>query len=669
MSSADTAPHDVGLTPNKPFEDALQAWTEIDLPGLQNRLDKQGIELRTEQKQSLSNRKELAKQTKDFKKLDDATKLTELKPLLKLYQNEIDALANKQKRAENFFFGFYRIIAEAPDPKPLLQLSIDSVAKQQENAKLRDEIVRLKEDLAKKADYDMLKQRLLRNEQNTTELIASKVKAREQELKAIYEEKETNWANAEKQHQSQVAAYKASIEELKTSKEITELQLSNTHNTQLNDGQSSSATIVVELNLLTREVENWKKRVFDLEKRNETLRQELSASQSESSRVALEDEYSQKLASLESENVLLLADLKQRKEKLTALQAEHEAEALAASRELQRTLQELKNLKERLDETSDYDEIKRELALMRQIEFGDQVEQSDDSQLDSLLVTRNKALTKELAEYRSVHESMTSQIADLEAKMNETNQKLENANGLITKLEADLSSVRDNGMMFADNASLISGMTRGTRGRSGLISGIQNFDDSSILPIITQQRDRFREKNKALEEDAKRLVQTISELKRKNKQLQKDNEDLYERTRYMAALKTNQFAESAAQSQSRRAFTPRSNARDLENPYHAKYESKLHPIEQFRQREQERVNSRLSPLERLFIFVTRSILATRATRMLFLTYCVFLHCVVMFTTVYSVNMSTRMIPEVGLNHSTGGIADASGGRLVENAVI
>ena len=57
----------------------------------------------------------------------------------------------------------------------------------------------------------------------------------------------------------------------------------------------------------------------------------------------------------------------------------------------------------------------------------------------------------------------------------------------------------------------------------------------------------------------------------------------------------------------------------------------------------------------MFIFVTRSILATRLTRMLFLVYCVFLHCLVMFTTIHSMSMSTSMIPEVGLNESTGGV--------------
>lgn len=103
-------------------------------------------------------------------------------------------------------------------------------------------------------------------------------------------------------------------------------------------------------------------------------------------------------------------------------------------------------------------------------------------------------------------------------------------------------------------------------------------------------------------------------------------------------------------------MNPRPNTDIESNPYQQSYESKLHPIEQFRMREQERINSRLSPLERLFISITRAVLATRTTRMLFLAYCLGLHIVVMFVTIYAMNLLTTLIPEVGKNTSTGGIA-------------
>lgn len=642
------------------FENALQTWAEIDLSSLQRKLDEQGIELKSEQKLLLASRKELASKTKEFKKLDNEKKLAEFNPLLKQYQNEIDNLTSKQKKAESFFFGFYRLIAEAPDPKPLLELSLDAIMEMNETAELKKEVARLSNELSRKADYDILKQRLLDGEQKSAELLGSKLKAKEEEFQALIEEKESNWQSVQKQHESQIAGYKATIEELRTSMEVTELQLSS-QNKQLGPSSNSLVSILAELDLVTREVESWKKRVYELEKRNEDLRRELSVSQADSEKTSMQQEHAKKIAEIEGENAVLVANLNQLRGKLDSTNKEHDTQIQSLTRELHQSTQEIKHLKEKLSRTSDYDELKHELHLLRQIEFGEQEEDAgsehEAGNFDALLIQHNKSLTKELAELRSQHESLTSKISSLEAELTRASLEYNKMKELNAKMENDLANFQDAyGSNFNDSASMMSGMTRMTRpvpGR-GSTTSLNTVDENSILPIITGQRDRFRDRNKELEDEVRKQANLVNELKRKNKMLQTDNEELYEKTRYMALIKDK--GTTAPANSNRRTLIPKANSSDLEsNPYRASYESKLHPIEQFRKQEQERVSSRLSPFERMFIFVTRSILATRLTRMLFLVYCVFLHCLVMFTTIHSMSMSTSMIPEVGLNESTGGV--------------
>lgn len=642
------------------FENALQTWAEIDLSSLQRKLDEQGIELKSEQKLLLASRKELASKTKEFKKLDNEKKLAEFNPLLKQYQNEIDNLTSKQKKAESFFFGFYRLIAEAPDPKPLLELSLDAIMEMNETAELKKEVARLSDELSRKADYDILKQRLLDGEQKSAELLGSKLKAKEEEFQALIEEKESNWQSVQKQHESQIAGYKATIEELRTSMEVTELQLSS-QNKQLGPSSNSLVSILAELDLVTREVESWKKRVYELEKRNEDLRRELSVSQADSEKTSMQQEHAKKIAEIEGENAVLVANLNQLRGKLDSTNKEHDTQIQSLTRELHQSTQEIKHLKEKLSRTSDYDELKHELHLLRQIEFGEQEEDAgsehEAGNFDALLIQHNKSLTKELAELRSQHESLTSKISSLEAELTRASLEYNKMKELNAKMENDLANFQDAyGSNFNDSASMMSGMTRMTRpvpGR-GSTTSLNTVDENSILPIITGQRDRFRDRNKELEDEVRKQANLVNELKRKNKMLQTDNEELYEKTRYMALIKDK--GTMAPANSNRRTLIPKANSSDLEsNPYRASYESKLHPIEQFRKQEQERVSSRLSPFERMFIFVTRSILATRLTRMLFLVYCVFLHCLVMFTTIHSMSMSTSMIPEVGLNESTGGV--------------
>lgn len=640
------------------YENVLQAWTELDLPALQKKLDDQGLELKQDQKLSLTTRKELAQKTRDFKKLEDAQKLELFNLLLKLYQNQIDEMASKNKKAESYFFGFYRFMAEAPDPRPLLELSLDAVMELTEAETLRTQVADLTNELAKKADYDVLKQRLLRNEQKAAELMASKLKAQEDEFRALIDEKEKNWQNIKEHHDSQIESYKSTVNELKTSQEVATLQLSS-HNSQIEDGQAS-AGVLAEIGLLTRESETWKKRVFDLERRNEALRRELSTAQAGSDIDSMKEDYEKKLAEMESENVLLMANLKQVRKNADASVMDHESKLQSISRELLQAAKEIKSLKLKLESTSDYDDIKSELQMLRQIEFGEGTitgDQPDDS-IDSLMEKRNRELTNTLAEYRAEHETLIETNTRLQTDLQSSIAEIERLKTLSVKLEADLASVQDasNGG-FNDTASLVSNMTRLTRTSQ---FGAPGIDEASILPIITKQRDRFREKNKELEEDLRKHFNMISDLKRKNKQLQTDNEELYEKTRYMAAIKTNESA-----SQRNKTFQPKANIQDLENPYQTRYESKLHPIEQFRLQEQERVNSRLSPLERLFIFLTRSVLATRATRMIFLAYCLLLHIVVMYTTIHSAHLQTLLIPEVGMRQSTGGNTGSAPGALAK----
>lgn len=631
-----------GNKPSNVFSAALDFWTRIDLPNVQKQLDAQGLEIKEDQKESLTNRKNLASKTKEFRKLPDDSKLQQLKSILKLYQNEIDSLTNKQKKIESYFFNFYRAIVEAPDPKPLLELSLDSVISTGEAEELKQEIDDLNQQLSKKADYDQLKERLLRTEQNSAQLLTSKLKAKEEEFNALIEEKTKNWEQKEQSLNKQLKEYKIKIEELRTSNEVTELQLSSQNS---NSFTNDNPSILAELEIVSRDAEYSKQRILEVEKRNEDLVREISGLKN-SEIENVKEEFTKKVLQLEGENSLLIAELDQARKQVKNLISDSTNKVNNLSNETAILSNEIKGLKEKLYKTRDYDEIKNELQFLRQIEFDDDdddiasdgdLESSDDisnktkTRIDQTLIKRNKTLNNELVKYRSEHDDLMSKINNLQQQLNLSSEEIEKLIALNKKLEEDLWKYHD-ASKFNDNMSLMSGMSK------------RPNEDSSILPIITKQRDRFRDRNSELEEEIKKQHNLANDLKRQNNQLKQDNEQLYERTRYLAAT-----------SQSR-TLQPRANI-DLENNnYRNSYESKLHPIEQFRIKEQERVSSRLSPFERIFILITRAVLATRTTRLLFLLYCIGLHVIVMFSTIHSTSMNAKMLPEVGMSSSTGGNA-------------
>lgn len=637
------------------FKTALQTWAEIDLLSLQKQLDEQGLELKNEQKTSLSSRKNLATKTKEFKKLETDDKLQSFNSLLRLYQQEIDSLTNKKKLVEGYFFNIYRKLLEAPDPRPLLEVSLDSVIQLSESEDLKLKISKLEDELAKKADYDILKLRMLKNEQNSAELLSSKLLAQEEEFKSLIDEKSKNWQSQELNLKNQLSQAHKEIDELKSNKEVTDLKLSRDDNSTNQSSEKSFSNLLTELDIVNRDNESTKKRALELEKRNEQLRSKLTKFENESEINSIKESFEKKISELESENSLLIANLNQTRNKLTDTEKDSSTKQEQINRELGQLTQEIKNLKIRSVSTEDYEEIKHELNLMKQIEFGDEVEGdnnfSEPSTLDSKLINRNKSLTQELAQYRSKHDDLLNQINDLKQEVSIANGQLMKITQDNRQLEQDLQQLQDSGR-GNDNSSIISSMTRGTkifRDDSSFNNNNSNNNTNSILPIITKQRDRFRDKNQKLEEENKKANAIINELRRQINQLKVDNEELYERTRYIASFNK---PDNGLTKGGYRKLKPKQNIDLEENPYSHNYENQLHPIEQFRMREQERVRNKLGPMERLFVTFTRAILATRTSRMVFMIYCTGLHCMVIFTTIYA--SSNQPISEVGKSILTGG---------------
>ena len=64
------------------------------------------------------------------------------------YQTEIDNLTKRSKSAENAFLSVYKVLAEAPDPYPLLEAAVDQTVKVAEARELESEVQRLKEENA-----------------------------------------------------------------------------------------------------------------------------------------------------------------------------------------------------------------------------------------------------------------------------------------------------------------------------------------------------------------------------------------------------------------------------------------------------------------------------------------------------------------------------------------
>lgn len=659
-------------------------------------------------------RKELAQKTKDFKKLEDEAKLSEYKGLLKSYQSFIDLLTNQGKASSSSFLQLYSSLSEAPDPYPLLEASIDSLALSENTVpKLTSERDQLQQSVDRLTKQQEETEKRLQEERAARKKLEENQEARAKEIesswKAVLTEKTNNWEAKEKSLEEKVENQERLIKELKASYEVSQRLGEDDDNDEARSGATAA-----ELELVSADLEKTSLRLADVEARNEQLRLELAqaVSHSHPNRPdSVEDDPA--YLRLQSENSALLRKLDAARYDKDSTRHSWEAKLLQAERNASKSAAERDELRSRLDKVADYEDIRRELEMIKSIELtaGDEDEDGEataednaastngaatkskeKNSLEQLLLARNKKLNDELAVLRASTRGIQDQLGTLRGELSTTKDELEKSRSLSTTLENDLLRVQQEAAnAFPSSAMSVAGTyssryphssRRGaTSPTSSIISGFDQSVASSntmdairageavgggsgLLPMIQAQRDRFKKKNAELEEELSKMYSTVKSLRQEIASLQKDNLGLYEKTRYVSTYSRGQGASTSASSyanapSSTSVYTSSDTPSGLSlDRYQSAYEARISPFAAFRGRETARAYKRMSLPERIVFSFTRIILANRTSRNLFAGYCFALH-ILLFVMLYM--MSTMEIEKHSAMSAVGSAAAAAYG--------
>ncbi|TVY47898.1 Protein CASP [Lachnellula occidentalis] len=703
------------------FQKAISAWRNIDLTSMIPTLDSTASEIVQYQRDSTVQRKDLAQKTKDFRKLDDSGKLGEIKGLLKAYQTFIDLLTNHSKSTNSAFLSVYSSLSEAPDPYPLLEASVDSLLLSedtlpkvaQENEHLQKSVSKLTTQL-EETESRLETERTARK--SLEEGLETKVKDVETSWSAVVEEKRGNWEAKEKLLEEKVENQERLLNEIKASYEVTQrLGQSESDENDTGRGHVTGA----ELEMVNSDLERTSVRLAEVEARNEQLRVELAQSASQvPSHPALNLEDDPGYMRLRSENSSLMRKMDAARVERDARKRELDGRLRSLEREIGMLKEERDSLKTKVQKWSDYEDVKQELEVLKSIEFstGDDDDQDiansipsyDGAEngaskgkgdtLEQLLLARNKKLSDELTILRVSHQDLQSRLQSMQEDLTTTNAELEKAQHLNSTLENDLTNVQSEAATAYPSGASVAGtyvsrypqssaVIAGRKGRvsptSSIISG---FDPrsaslgttsleqlrsgepvgggSGILPMITAQRDRFKKRNTQLENELSESHRTLSSLRQEVASLQKDNLNLYEKTRYVS---TYNRAAPTASSTSSYATNPNPSTIQMSSStssglgldrYRSAYESNISPFAAFRGRESARAYKRMSLPERIVFSITRMVLATRTSRNLFAGYCVALHVLVFFSLYW---LGTADVEQHGSH--MGSVVAAAGGTL------
>ncbi|XP_043574795.1 homeobox protein cut-like 1 isoform X3 [Chiloscyllium plagiosum] len=410
----------------------FQYWKKFDLQLLQRELDATATVLANRQDESEQSRKRLIDESREFKKNtpEDLRKL--VAPLLKSFQAEIDALSKRSKEAEAAFLNVYKRLIDVPDPVQALDLGQQLQLKVQrmhdietENQKLRETLEEYNKEFAEVKNQEVtikaLKEKIKEYEQTLSSRAESLALEKEQKLQNDFTEKERKLQETQTSLASKFEEADHKVQVLQTALESTQTELFDLK-TKYDEESTAKAD---EIEMIMTDLERANQRAEVVQREAEALREQLSsANQSlqlatqiqkapdveQAIEVLTRSSLEVELAAKDREIMQLVEDVQRLQANLTKLRETSASQVSQLEQQLSAKNSTLKHLEEKLKGQSDYEEIKKELSILKSMEFvASEGSGSQDASktLEVLLLEKNRSLQSENATLRITNSDLS----------------------------------------------------------------------------------------------------------------------------------------------------------------------------------------------------------------------------------------------------------------------
>ncbi|RUS79188.1 hypothetical protein EGW08_013046, partial [Elysia chlorotica] len=431
-----------------------QYWKNFDLQELQRELDTTATELANRQDESEGSRKRLVEQSRDFKKNtpEDIRKI--VAPLLKSFQVEIDSLSKRSKAAEASFLSVYKKLIDIPDPSPALEHAQTLQKRAQKVQDLEIENKQLRETLDE-YNHEFAE---VKNQGEERERERERDRDRQRQTDRQTETPMERWIvsiDIENDLDREGKRRARDEEQTKRTPKKSDLNLFEKQASQLALESAQSELFEVkakydeatsaksdEMEMVMADLERANERAAQAERHTEKLRQQLavaggalsldaggtgtdgapsSAPGGDSSTSATEQAMDilkrstmeVELAAKEKEIAQLVEDVQRLQASLSKLRESTAAQVSRLEEELSSKNQAFRRLEEKLQTQEDYEEVKRELRVLKSIEFSSSEtatsagsEDSVGKSLEVLLLEKNKALQGENTHLKVLNTSL-----------------------------------------------------------------------------------------------------------------------------------------------------------------------------------------------------------------------------------------------------------------------
>ena len=257
-------------------------------------------------------------------------------------------------------------MSEAPDPYPLLEASVDSLLLSEdtlpklttENEHLQKNTTKLTEQLD--SSEQQLEQERIARKQIEDNRDAT-IREVESSWKAVMDEKRDNWESKERTLQDKIESQERLLNELRASYEVAQRL---EHGEKSPEDKRQNLASVVELEIVSSDLDKTTQRLAEIEARNEQLRTQL-AETSSNIRKSSEPQEDPHIARLRSENSSLLRKLDALRLEKTADSRKRDSRLKSLEKDVQSAESDRDALRTKVNSWRDYNEIKQELEIFK----------------------------------------------------------------------------------------------------------------------------------------------------------------------------------------------------------------------------------------------------------------------------------------------------------------
>uniref|UniRef100_A0A803V8U4 Homeobox protein cut-like n=1 Tax=Ficedula albicollis TaxID=59894 RepID=A0A803V8U4_FICAL len=399
---------------------------------LQRELDTTATILANRQDESEQSRKKLIEQSREFKKNTPEDLRKQVAPLLKSFQGEIDALGKRSKEAEAAFLNVYKRLIDVPDPVPALDLGQQLQLKVQrmhdietENQKLRETLEEYNKEFAEVKNQEVtikaLKEKIREYEQTLKNQAENIALEKEQKLQNDFAEKERKLQETQMSTASKLEEAEHKVQALQTALEKTRTELFDLK-TKYDEETTAKAD---EIEMIMTDLERANQRAEVAQREAETLREQLSSANKslqlatqiqkapdveQAIEVLTRSSLEVELAAKEREIAQLVEDVQRLQGSLTKLRENSSSQISQLEQQLTAKNSTLKQLEEKLKGQADYEEVKKELNILKSMEFAPSESsgaQDASKPLEVLLLEKNRSLQSENATLRITNSDLS----------------------------------------------------------------------------------------------------------------------------------------------------------------------------------------------------------------------------------------------------------------------